>query len=385
MFALDNVRSIGTYSRYARFCKSPDPLTAESEFVAFLLRMGAKFSDRPVLFPTNDHWAIAISRHKAELARYYRPCVADFSVVELLIEKQRFYDWALSRGYPVPQSWHALEPDAVPDWAFPLVAKPIARRRPSDDHRNADRARAMDRMRLTIIRHKEGLQKFAEKNQRKLSEFVLQQYVEGLSDCMYTVGVYADRGHDVKAMFTGRKVRGFPPDIGDCVVGQNEPVPEPLKKLVREICKELKYEGIAEFEFKRDSITGTFKLIEINPRSWSWIGITPACGVSLPWVAYQDMNESPCLGYIESTLEAGSVKYVKLLEDLPNCLVRNQRAGYSEWHFSLLRWWRSLRAKKIVFADFSLDDPVPSFRALADFLRRSVGRNRRERGGGQQS
>ena len=46
------------------------------------------------------------------------------------------------------------------------------------------------------------------------------------------------------------------------------------------IVKDLNYSGIAEFEYKKDLSTGRYRLIEVNPRSWSWIGITPACGVS---------------------------------------------------------------------------------------------------------
>lgn len=368
VLALDSVRSVGTYSRYAHFRQCPDPLVAEHEFVDFLLKLGPTFHDRPVLFPTNDHWAIAVARHKETLSRYYFPCVADYSVVELVTEKQRFYDWATAKGYPVPRSWRSFDLDSIPDNAFPLAAKPECRRTASNDGSFALLAPVFDRMRLTVLRNRDELRRFASQHSRLLHHFLFQEYIEGLSDCMYTVGVYANRSHEVLGLFSGRKVRGFPPDVGDCTVGQVEAVPGDVKNLVKDMCKEVRYHGIAEFEFKR-SPTGEFRLIEINPRSWSWVGITPACGVSLPWIAYCDANNRSVERSSENHLQDGSVKYVKVLADWRNCTWRNKRAGFPQWHLSQRDWRKSLRARTLVFAEFSRDDWMPGLFAVRMFVR----------------
>ena len=189
---------------------------------------------------------------------------------------------------------------------------------------------------------------------------------------MYTVGLYADRDHVVYGLFTGRKVRGFPPDVGDCIVGQVEDVPAEVISMVKQICKDLKYQGIAEFEFKRDSMTGCFKLIEINPRSWSWVGITPFCGASLPWIAYSDLIGAAVVSDNDGTLVDGEVKWVRILEDLPNCLYRNRRLGYPQWHMTPRQWWQSLRANKLVIAEFSVDDPLPGLYSIYYLVRKVV-------------
>jgi hypothetical protein len=185
---------------------------------------------------------------------------------------------------------------------------------------------------------------------------------------MFTVGVYADKSSNVRGLFTGRKVRGFPPGYGDCVLGQTETVPAEVKKVVFDICKQLGFSGIAEFEFKRDAITGEFFLIEINPRSWSWIGITPAAGVSLPWLAFQDLSKKEIPTLLESKFQNGAVKYVKLLQDFDNCLWRNKLAGYPAWDFSIWDWVRSLRAECLVIAEYSPDDLKPSLYAGCVYL-----------------
>lgn len=369
VLALDACRSVGTFSRYARYCPCPDPQVAEDAFIQFLLRLGATFNDRPVLFPTNDHWAVAISRHKEVLSQWFIPCVADYAAVSLLVKKRRFYDWARSRGMPVPRSWSYDQLQRIPRDAFPLAAKPEARRTASNDPAAWQRARTLDGMRLTVLSDEAALRAFASRHNELLPFFVFQEYVQGLSDCMYTVGVYANRDHQVLGLFTGRKVRGYPPDVGDCVAGQVEEVPEHLKDLVRRICREIGYHGIAEFEFKRDAVTGEFKLIEINPRSWSWIGITPSCGVSLPWLAYADLTGAATVAYTETAVPGGSVKWARILHDLENCLYRNRRSGYPDWHMTLREWWQSLSAERLVVAEFALDDPLPGLYALCTHVR----------------
>ena len=369
VLALDSTRSVGTYSRYAEFHQCPDPLTAERDFIEYLLALGPEFREKPVLFPTNDQWVVAVSRHKEALSRYYLPCVADWPTAELLIRKRRFYEWGIARGYPVPRVWTPDQFDLIPVDAFPLAAKPQFRRIASNDERNHRLSQHLDEVRLTVLRDKDELDRFVASHADILEYLVFVDYVEGLSDRMYTVGVYADREHQVLGLFTGRKVRGYPPDIGDCIVGQVEEIPEEIPSMVKLMCRELEYHGIAEFEFKRDATTGVFKLIEVNPRSWSWVGITPACGVSLPWLAYADLSGGEQIVYTDSLLPTGSVKWVKILSDLENCLYFNRRAGYPDWHMTPMEWWQSLRAEHRVIAEFAADDPMPGIYSVYANLR----------------
>lgn len=370
--ALDNSRSVGTFSRYSKYCRCPDASQEEDAFIEYLMEIGPLFAAPPVLFPTNDQWVVAISKRKQLLQQYYLPCVADYEVVKLLIEKRLFYDWGYKHGYPVPRSWSFDEIEKISNSSYPVVAKPEYRRIASNSSDQKKRGALLDKYRLTVFREPAELNSFYNQNIGLCKELIVQEYVQGLSDCMYTVGVYANEDHDVLGLFSGRKLRGYPPDVGDCVVGQAEDVPEEIKKLVREMCKHLSYRGIAEFEFKKDSSTGGYVLIEINPRSWSWVGITPQCNVSLPLIAYNDMVGKKAKPYKESTAKSGDVKYVKILDDFVNCLHKNKKAGYSQWHMSFGRWWKSIRASKVVFAGFAFDDPLPGIFTIYAFLRSIV-------------
>ncbi|UWG48162.1 putative ATP-grasp enzyme [Halanaeroarchaeum sp. HSR-CO] len=393
VYALDSFRNVGTTSRYATYRSCPNPTTDEAGFVEYLLDIADEFDDKPVLIPTNDHWAAAVAHHREELAEHYHTGVADAETVDLLIDKDAFGEWATERDYPVPRSWMGDELDDVPESAFPVAAKPndatgvpdmmfdstvaLLYNRLFGDGSGPEFSaeeqavvEALSENRLEVFETRDELERFRQEYEDVIEHFVVQEYVRGMSDQMYTVGVYANEG-EVKGLFTGRKVRGYPPDIGDCKVGQAQSVPDHLVAMVKSMSEDLGYHGIGEFEFKRDVETGEYFLIEVNPRSWSWIGITPATGVSLPWMAYADQKNTYTFDYQESSVPDGSVTWVKAFEDLPNSLYFYRRS-HPEWTKSLGEWWASIDSDTLVVAELAKDDPLPTAYATVLVGRRLV-------------
>lgn len=392
IYAVDSFRNVGTTSRYATYRRCPNPKRDEAGVVSNLLEFGETFDERPVLIPTSDHWASAIAAGRSQLSRYFRPCVADSETVDLLLNKREFGAWADGRGYSVPRTWGAESVRSVSTDRFPIAVKlrdtrrlsstnPGSGGRPLTQRASTDLATPIERLagaqgrpkrpfRLKLLGDRSELERFLDDHGENAHDFVFQEFVPGLSNEMFTVGIYANRG-TVKGVFTGRKLRGYPADVGDCKLGQAQSVPEQLVSSVESICKELEYHGIAEFEFKRDPNTGEFALIEVNPRSWSWIGITPACGASLPWVAYRDLTGMADVKYVESTVPDGSVKWVKALEDISNCLYL-YRKTYPSWACGLREWQRSIRAERLVVQDLSVTDPLPSAYSVGLLVRRAI-------------
>lgn len=353
--AMDNKRNIGTFSKYATYVKCPDPLINEKEFIEFLYSFCSIESEKPILFPTNDHWAVAISKYKDVLTKVSIPCVSEWSTVEVLISKEQFYKLGKENEYLTPKTWSNKQLDEIEDSDFPIIAKPEYRRISSSDREMEKLATNMDRLRFTLFNNRSEFDNYVEKEKPFLKYLIFQEYIRGMSDSMYTVGIYANQFSEVKAIFTGRKVRGYPADSGDCVVGESSSVPEYVINNTIKIVNELKYHGIAEFEYKKDEITNEFRLIEINPRSWSWIGITPYCGVNLPWIAYQDLIGKN-VGFHKNTVQDSSVKYIKVLQDIGNSLFLYKN-DYPNWSKSWKEWRREMKStKKIVYAEFHKKD-----------------------------
>lgn len=359
IYAFDSMRNIGTFSRYASYVNCPDPLTDESALIEYLIAFGQKQITKPVLFPTNDHWAQAVAHSKNLLAQYYHVWVADAEVVDLLIRKSSFYAWSIKNGYPVPNSWSHDEVLNVPLSSYPIIAKPVSRVEASNCKVQRSNSAERYRNRLVVLHTPEETNTFLNRYHDRSEDYVYQEYIRGLSDCMYTIGIYANRHSEVMGLFMGRKLRGYPPDIGDCMVGQVETVDPLLANIAKEMCRHLRYTGLAEFEFKKEADTGRFVLIEINPRSWSWIGITPYCGVSLPWMAYCDMTGTETIHYQESNKPTGSIKYARVEDDRRHCLYLNKKVGFPEWHMTRRQWRQSLECEKLVDAEYAIDDLRP--------------------------
>ena len=56
------------------------------------------------------------------------------------------------------------------------------------------------------------------------------------------------------------------------------------------LMKALNYTGVCEIEFMRDPRDGYYKLIEINPRTWLWVGLAKACGIDYAKMMYRYVN-----------------------------------------------------------------------------------------------
>jgi predicted ATP-grasp superfamily ATP-dependent carboligase len=323
-----------------------------------VLALTRKVGGKPILVPTDDHFAQALARHRVELEEVAIPCVARSEAVELLVDQKRFCEWGQANDVSCPKAVRANE--TLGSLALPFVAKPInksafhvvARKLPH-------RQRASD-LRFKLIRSAEEWQVYKDEISPHLEHILVQEFIEGTTTDMYSIGVYADRQSSIKGLFVGRKLRGYPALYGDTKLGQNDCVPNDVLKEVTGIVRKLAYTGIAEFEFKRDLTTGDFRLIEINPRCWSWIGATAVSRADIPWIAFQDLTGVKLDEAIENE-SPGSIKYVQIMSDFANVSLR-YRWDYPDWLMGPQTWWKSLEAEKLVIAEFDRGDwPVAIF------------------------
>ena len=368
-------RRIGTYSRYADYIKCPDPMENEQAFIDFVYAFCKKQPAKPVLFPTLDHWAICLARHKHLLEEVALPCVGNVEAVELFVDKERFYrNYASHRnkendtqtqGIKIPATWTREDFRKLPDVPFPIAAKPRTKLSLSNTSgylRNISIAH--EKLRLSVLEDYSSLKKFLNDNSQYTDGLIFQEYIPGMADCMYSVGIYADSQSKILGVFAGKKIRGYPALFGDCTVGINHNVPQNVLNMVESIVSETGYSGIAEFEFKKKADTGEFALIEINPRPWSWIGITAISPDNLPLIAYMELcgKEIPAQ---EKKQTNGQALYVKTLEDFVNCLVLYS-GDYPPWRQSPGQWLRSLKAEQVIYAEFNEADwPVAIVQILS--------------------
>lgn len=372
VYALDTHRSVGTFSRYSKFIKVPDPLFEEDKFIQSLIALAKQFNSKPLLLPTNDHWSEAISKHKKILSDYCVVSASDYKTTKLLLDKYAFAKWCFINKFQAPEVFDINE-EPIKSLSFPLAVKAKSRRRTGNTNNATTWTQAADNLRFVICNNKSELDHTVEYAKSHDIPVYVQKIVNGDSSSMRTIGVFANKG-EVKGIIYGKKIKGYPAQYGDCIVGEAQPVPGWAKKLVIDICGKLQYTGIAEFELMEDAISGKFYIIEINPRSWSWIGVGPKSCVDLPWIAFKELvlNETTN-EIIESCSNNENVLFIKVFEDFLNSLYFYKKEGTYKWHMGFRKWILQYKNRKKVFAEISADDPAIIFYAFLQFLKRLGG------------
>jgi predicted ATP-grasp superfamily ATP-dependent carboligase len=167
-------------------------------------------------------------------------------------------------------------------------------------------------------------------------EVMIQEVIGGRDEQLFTFLAYLNRESVPLAYCVRSKIRQFPVDFGYCTMTvscHNDAVVEQSLRLLQGIG----YSGICGVEFKFDSATGEYKLIEINARPVNTIGIAPACGVDIPYIAFRDLLGEKVEAV--TTWRAG-VRWYLLTQDF--WAVRALRAHGGE---SFAEWLASLRGK----------------------------------------
>src|ERR671936_1120007 len=253
--------ALGFRSKYGEKLVSPDPFVDEHGFVNFLRALG-----EVVVFPTHDDSLNAVARYADDL-QVLTPFPA-WDLLERVQSKRAQLEQAAAAGLDVP----APEPGT-----FPVVVKP---------DRSVEFKRRYRRQAFRCETPAELEEALA-----KTEEFgaIVQEFVPGGDDTLYTVGSYLDAGGRALGVFCGRKLRQTPRGIGTCRVGEAVWVQEIVDDALR-LLAAFDYRGLSQVEFKRDPRDGRFKLMEINARLWQWHGLAGACGVDLPRIAYADLT-----------------------------------------------------------------------------------------------
>ena len=124
---VDDEHSIARFSRHVEHSVRVKDLRDERETVRTLLEVGRRLGlNGWVLFPTRDETVAALSRHRDELAEFFRVPTPAWDVVRWAWDKRNTYQLANELGIPTPKTWYPhgfADLDAI-DAQPPFVIKP---------------------------------------------------------------------------------------------------------------------------------------------------------------------------------------------------------------------------------------------------------------------
>ena len=319
--------------------------------VAYLLELAERYHlDQWVLFPTSDETAALLSKFHAELSRRFRVSTPNWNVLRWAYDKRLTYRLAAEErvDYPstiLPGTEADLEGVSFP---FPAVLKPAT-------HASINRFTAEKAW--PAANREELLARYREARDLIPPDLILvQERIPGGGEAQFSYAALCCDGQPI-ASLTARRTRQYPIDFGySSSFVETLDVPE-IVAPSRRLLAAIRYTGLVEVEYKRDARDGRYKLLDINPRLWTWAPLGGRAGVDFPYLLWQMMVGRPVPEQVGRT----GVRWIRMCTDVPAAIHEMLRG-----RMSLGTYLRSLRGP-VKFALMAADDPLPGLLDLPLF------------------
>lgn len=311
-----------------------------------LERLGPQLPEKAVLVPCQDGKVLTISRHRDVLRQWYHVLLPDPDIVETLMNKTAFYEFAQKNGFPIPPTFFVRNrtdaEQAASALRYPCILKP--------PFRNASWT-AHTKLKAFKVHSEQEFLSLYDKCGTWAETLIAQNYVGGSISDLYSCNCYFDANCRPLVTFIARKLRQWPPETGQSSLGEECRDDTVLNESLR-LFQSVNYRGLAYLEMKRDPEEGKYYIIEPNiGRPTGRSAIAEAGGVELLYTMYCDAVGLPLP---ENRLQKFTgVKWIHLRRDT--------QSAFQAWRsgeLSLREWARSVRGRK-AYAIFSWRDPLP--------------------------
>lgn len=330
----------------------PTTGTEEPErLVEGLLRVGARIGRPTVLVPTDEEAAVLIAEHREELGERFLFPRVDAKLPRRLASKQGLHELCVEHGIPSPAAAFPQSYEEIVVFAesarFPIVAK----------NREAFVRRSQPAVNgTTRIATREGLLTLA-RDWGDQPGVILQEYLPREEAEDWIVHAYFDADSTPLAMFTGVKVRSWPPHAGMTANAYVVDNPE-LADLAARFIKQIGFSGVIDLDLRFDRRDGQYKLLDFNPRMGAQFRLFESeSGIDVVRAMHLDLTGRTVP---EGEQRAGH-RYIVENIDLP-ALLAYRRSGYTTPH-------APARASGTELAWLAGDDLRPFFTMLARFVR----------------
>ncbi len=362
--SLSVIRSLGRHGIPARYVTDVDFLAKFSRYtkasaswlgpghpaaLSYLLNMAEQEGLAGwLLIPIGDAEVEFVAKNRERLSATFRLTTPDWETIRWAVDKKLTYQRAAMLGIPFPRTYNvrSLEDVERLDFLFPLILKP-AKKEEINAFTLAKAWRVDDRAQLRV-RFVQAASLVGP------NAIVVQELIPGSGSAQYS---YAGLWHNGSptASLVARRTRQLPVDFGRgstfVETLENPEIEDAATRFLRSI----NYSGVVEIEFKFDERERCFKLLDVNPRFWTWNALTRQAGLDLPSLLWQQ-----AMGHVAEETRRGLAgkSWMYVTRDIPAAL-HDIRAG----RLTALAYLRSVW-KASGFAVFAWDDPLP---ALVDF------------------
>lgn len=276
-----------------------------------------------------------------------------------MLDKMRTLELARTVDVPTPNFWRIHSATDVQnlrdDIVFPVMVKPI------HSHKFV---RVFGR-KLFII--KDSFDELADRIRLAWDhglEVMVVEMVPGPDDLLCSYYTYIDRSGRHLFHFTKRILRRHPVNSGPACHHITEWLPE-TAQLGRKFFDGIRFQGMANIEFKRDLRDGKLKVIEVNSRFTAAHELLVGCGAPVDLLIYCHLTGQPVPRF--ETYE----QFRRLWNPLKDFQAFRELRARGE--LGLVDWVRSVLNRRVDFAIWSMRDPLPFVASTAAKLRRAKG------------
>ncbi|HEX6983580.1 MAG TPA: ATP-grasp domain-containing protein [Balneolaceae bacterium] len=334
------------------------------EFIDELCKFGETLEQKAVIFSDDDHAILNISQHQERIKNYFLFTFPQAEKVKKLLDKQLFCEIIEQYNLPAPKSitLSSVQEMAVKDVSelnFPCIIKPSFKQawwgtdfdKKVGDYQKAIKCESYD----------DAVQKYeqiAEVN----PHVVIQEFIEGKEDQLYSVNMYVGNEGDLKGYFIAQKLRTYPVQAGEgCYIVTVRD--DEMIAMAMTIADKIGLKGLLNIQFKRDRRSGKPVLLEIHARNSVWSYLGTEAGVNLAALYYEDLTGGKRFKIPD--YKAG-VTFIFLQKDI-KAFIQNFRMK----QISIGKWIASY-FRRFIVAGYRWNDPLPLLMTLYFFIRRRL-------------
>jgi len=284
-FVVDETTDIITRSRWYRPPERTLAETSESDTLADYLQ--SLELPKAVLIGCSDTWTRAVAGLPPAVRERFPASVAPLETITQLVDKSRFSALVERLGIPHPQTLLVRDVKDLDALTDAQLANAFLKPTDSQSYHRIFGTKG------SFADSRQSAARIVERTSAAGISLMVQEWIPGKMANTILLDGFVDRSGAIKAMLARRRIRMDPPRIAaTCsdVTIPIEEVAEPAAAMQR-LLADVGYRGIFNVEFKFDERDGLFKIIEVNPRPFWFIGHIVRAGLDLPWMSYLDAQD----------------------------------------------------------------------------------------------
>lgn len=305
VYVLDVAHCLAQHSKYCtKYFRCPS--FKSFEFVEFLIELAHKENLKDwFIICSNDHIVENLSLNAEKLKPYYKFLVPDKDNLYNIINKKNLLEIAKKSGTGIPETCYYNSIDKANGFRFPLLIKGnLGLSFYKATHQKAIQVDSYEQLTSEIS--------YLSKNDKvDMNDIMIQELIPFDKESrVVSFTCFAING-DIKTYWMGKKLREHPIKYGTATCSEsifNSNVLEMAIPLIQS----LNYTGTCEVEFMYDKRDNLWKLIEINPRTWLWVGLAKECGVDYAKIMY---NYSQGIEQVYPTTYTQGIKWRNYITD----------------------------------------------------------------------